>query len=280
MREIVSTIVAAALALGSGPAAGARERPIQPWIRPAQPVIHLAGGPRARAHERPPAARRPERGRYFQQKVAYRIEAVLDDSAQVLHGRARMRYTNRAPEALDSLYFSLYLNAFRPNSAWARRELQFGIRRFQTLSPDSQAFERLGSVRIDGERATAVYPLAPDSTVVVFALPHPLGTGESVRVDLDWDARPSLLPRRQGRRGRHYDFAEWFPIVSVRDTGGWEVRPLLPQGEFYGEFTDFDVTLDVAADQVVGATGVPVEGDPGWAGAAAPGFADSLFYRR
>src|SRR5690606_32219590 len=31
---------------------------------------------------------------------------------------------------------------------------------------------------------------------------------------------------------------------------------------------------------VVGATGIPVEGDPGWAGAAAPGWADSIVYRR
>ena len=43
---------------------------------------------------------------------------------------------------------------------------------------------------------------------------------------------------------------------------------------------DFDVTLDVAGDQVMGATGVPVEGDPGWRHAAASGFADSTFYRR
>jgi hypothetical protein len=250
-------------------------RPIRPWYRPAAVAIHVAGDPQSTVPF--PA---PRRGRYFQQRVAYRIEAQLDDSARVLHGRARMRYQNRAPEPLDSLYFFLYLNAFRPNSAWARRDLQFRIRRFQELPPDSQAFERLGSVHIGGQRATPVYPLAPDSTVVAVALTSPLAPGDSLLVDLDWDARPSTIPRRQGTRGRRYDFAEWFPIVAVRDTGGWEVRPLLPQGEFYGEFMDFDVTLDLAADQVVGATGVPVEGDPGWAGAAAPGFADSLFYRR
>ena len=32
----------------------------------------------------------------------------------------------------------------------------------------------------------------------------------------------------------------------------------------YGEFGTFDVTLILATDQVVGATGVPVAGDPGW----------------
>ncbi|HEX7119365.1 MAG TPA: M1 family metallopeptidase [Longimicrobiales bacterium] len=217
---------------------------------------------------------------YFQQEVDYRIEARLDDAAEVLHARARMRYENRSPDTLDSLYFHLYLNAFRPNSAWARRDLEFGNRRFQDLGPDEWAYESLKSVAVDGRPVTPVYPGAPDSTVVAIALPEPLAPGESVTVDLAWDARPSTLPRRQGRRGRHYDFAQWFPIVAVYDHSGWAVRPLLPQGEFYGEFMDFDVTLDVAEDQVIGATGVPVEGDPGWAAAAAPGFADSLFYKR
>ena len=32
---------------------------------------------------------------------------------------------------------------FRPNSAWARRELQLGNPRFQQLGPDEHAFERL-----------------------------------------------------------------------------------------------------------------------------------------
>src|SRR5690606_25745256 len=53
----------------------------------------------------------------------------------------------------------------------------------------------------------------------------------------------------------------------------------LPQGEFYGEFASYDVTLELAADQVIGATGVPVEGDPGWEGAAVEGTGEILFRR-
>jgi len=52
--------------------------------------------------------------------------------------------------------------------------------------------------------------------------------------------------------------------VVVYDKYGWEHHPLYPAGEFYGEFASYDVSLDLAGDQVIGATGVPVEGDPGW----------------
>ncbi|MCH8145662.1 MAG: hypothetical protein IIA55_13175 [Gemmatimonadetes bacterium] len=85
-----------------------------------------------------------------------------------------------------------------------------------------------------------------------------------MNLSVQWQARPSTLPRRQGRRGRRYDFAQWYPRVVVYDRGGWQDHPLYPAGEFYGEFATYDVTFDVAEDQVVGSTGVPVEGDPGW----------------
>lgn len=213
----------------------------------------------------------------FSQGVEYRIEARLDEEAQVLRGRGELRYTNNAPTALDTLWLHQHLNAFRPNSAWARRDLEFGERRFQDLGPDEHAFERLSIVTVDGERIQPVYPLSPDSTVVAFPLPRSLESGQTAVVRFDWEARPSTIPRRQGRSGRHYDFAQWYPRIAVYDTEGWHVQPLLPQGEFFGEFATYDVTLDVASDQVIGATGVPVEGDPGW---SAAGATNEIDYQR
>src|SRR5206468_7736536 len=87
-----------------------------------------------------PAAARAQRPAYFQQGVDYRIEARLDEATNVLHGRARLRYVNRSPATLDSIYVHQHLNAFRPNSLWARRELEFGIRRFQDLGLDDYAY--------------------------------------------------------------------------------------------------------------------------------------------
>src|SRR5207249_9035198 len=105
---------------------------------------------------------------------------------------------------------------------------------------------------------------APDPTVAHWTLPRPLAPGDSLTVEIAWQARPSTLPRRQGRRGRRFDFAQWYPKVVVYDRYGWEAHPLYPAGEFYGEFASYDVMLDLPDDQVIGATGVPVEGNPGW----------------
>lgn len=209
----------------------------------------------------------------WSQGVHYRIEARLDEETDVLAGRARIRYTNNSPDTLRSFYVHQHLNAFRPNSAWARADLRVGDRTFQDLGPDEHAFERIRRARVEGTAVTPFYPGAPDSTIAGFRLPDPLAPGETVVVDIDWDARLSTVPRRQGRRGRDFDFAQWYPRVVVYDLEGWRTHPLYRQGEFYGEFGTYDVTLEVAEDQVVGSTGVPLEGDPGWESAAAPGTA-------
>lgn len=222
--------------------------------------------------------RQDEAGGYWQQDAVYTIEAELDEGAELLRAAAIFAYRNRSPDTLDVLYFHLYLNAFRPNSLWARTEQRPAFD-FQSLPPEDQAFQRLTRARAGGTDLAAEYPYAPDSTVVRLALPVPLAPGDSVVLELEWEARPSTLCRRQCRSGRHYDFAQWYPRIAVYDRGGWQAHPLYPQGEFYGEFARYDVTLDLAADQVVGATGVPLSGDPGWRSASSSSAPEPMYQR-
>jgi len=201
---------------------------------------------------------------YWQQGVAYRITASLDEPTGVLTGQARIIYVNRSPDVLRDFYVHQYLNAFRPHSRWAAVDSAEGRERFQHMKDPDYAFERITAATVMGATLAPDYPFAPDSTVAHWTLPRPLAPGDSLVAEIAWQARPSTLPRRQGRRGRRFDFAQWYPKVVVYDRYGWEAHALYPAGEFYGEFATYDVTLDLAADQVIGATGVPVCGDPGW----------------
>ena len=205
---------------------------------------------------------------YWQQRVAYDITASLDEPSGVLTGSVRIRYVNQSPDTLRDFYVHQYLNAFRPGSRWAAVDSAEGRVRFQHMKDPDYAFERITSSTVMGAALKPDYPDAPDSTIAHWRLPRPLAPGDSLVAEIDWQARPSTLPRRQGRRGRRFDFAQWYPKVVVYDQYGWEDHPLYPAGEFYGEFASYDVVLDLAADQVVGATGVPIEGDPGWEKAA------------
>ncbi|MFB6368720.1 MAG: hypothetical protein ABEJ00_03825, partial [Gemmatimonadota bacterium] len=256
---------------------------------PPAPASHAAGPASAETPSPAPARdTTPEPPPDWQQDVTYRIEARLAEKNERIRAAATFRYRNNAPEALDRLYFHLYLNAFRPNSVWARNEKRERLQAYATMEDPDYGYERIRSVRLlsgagagggEGTALTPSYPHAPDSTVMRLDLPEPLEPGESLTLRIAWDARPSTLCRRQCRDGRHWDLAQWYPRIAVYDGGGWQAHPLYPQGEFYGEFATYDVTFDMRGDQVVGATGVPVEGDPGWE--PAPGSpADEPLYQR
>ncbi len=201
---------------------------------------------------------------YWQQQVAYRITAALDEASGVLNGHEIITYVNHSPDTLTEFYVHQYLNAFRPGSRWSAADASEGRVRYQNMRDPDYAFERIAASSVMGASSNPDYPFAPDSTIAHWVLPHPLPPGDSLTVEIAWQARPSTLPRRQGRQGRRFDFAQWYPKVVVYDRYGWEAHPLYPAGEFYGEFATYDVTLQLAQDQVIGATGVPVCGDPGW----------------
>lgn len=206
----------------------------------------------------------------WQQDVRYRISAALDERAGVLSGLQVLHYRNQSPDTLTTVSFHLYLNAFRAGSRWVAADSAEGLDRYASLPDPLYGFNHMARVEVGGVPVEPHWPFAPDSTIARLALPRPLAPGDSIEITMSWDARPPFPPRRSGRRGRHFDFGQWYPRIVVYDRHGWNEQPLLPSGEFYGEFGTYLVQLDVAADQVVGATGVPLCGDPGWERASSP----------
>jgi hypothetical protein len=237
--------------------------PLPAYAAARDSAQRFAGRPNAPSSVSPPGG---DTAGYWQQRADYQIVARLDERRETLTATGRLTYVNASPDTLHELFVHQHLNAFRPGSRWAADDAREGRVRFQTLGEPAYGYERFTSdPRVGGVPVRAEYPGAPDSTVARLVLPRPLAPGDSAVVEFAWEARPSTILRRQGRRGRSYDFAQWYPKVAVYDRGGWQPHALVPSGELYGEFGTFDVTLVLADDQVVGATGVPVEGDPGWA---------------
>src|SRR2546426_2381338 len=90
---------------------------------------------------------------YWQQQVAYRIAAALDEPSGVLTGHVRISYVNRSPDTLHDFYVHQYLNAFRPGSRWAAADSAEQRERFQHLKDPDYAFERITSATVMGQRS-------------------------------------------------------------------------------------------------------------------------------
>src|SRR6266550_2428203 len=116
---------------------------------------------------------------YWQQQVAYRITATLDEPSGVLTGHVRISYVNRSPDTLRDFYVHQYLNAFRPGSRWAAADSAEQRERFQHLKDPDYAFERITSATVMGQGLRPDYLYAPDSTIAHWTLPRSLGPGDS-----------------------------------------------------------------------------------------------------
>lgn len=209
--------------------------------------------------------------------VEYRIEASLDSKTHVVTGRERLTWRNPSGDSVGELQFHLYLNAFKNNRSTFMRESGGQLRgdRAGHEAEDWGAID-LQSMTAGGvDLLPAARKIQPDGndpsdeTVLQVPLPTPVGPHGEIVLDI---AFRSKLPRIFARTGFVRDYhlvGQWFPKIGVyeaagmrrRATGGWNCHAFHANSEFYADFGDWDVTLDVPSGFVVGATGQRISAD-------------------
>jgi hypothetical protein len=58
-----------------------------------------------------------------------------------------------------------------------------------------------------------------------------------------------------GHTGESYQISQWYPKPAVYDNTGWHQMPYLDQGEFYSEYGNFDVSITLPSNYIIGSTG-------------------------
>ena len=189
-------------------------------------------------------------------RTDYRIEARLDGETKGIRGQLELDWHNASSDSVGDLWFHLYLNAFSNNRSTHLVESGGKLRDHEATS--GWGWSRVTSI-------VAVYPngdredlfttmryrrpddgRAEDRTVFSVDLPRAVPPGESLTVEVGWEAQ---LPRVRRRTGYKDDFllvAQWFPKLGVYESGrGWNCHQFHMNTEFYADYGTYDVSLDL-----------------------------------
>lgn len=211
-------------------------------------------------------------------RTDYVIDASLDAEEHKVSGTVRITWRNHTSAPVSDLGLHLYMNAFRAeDTAWMLESRGNHRNARQNQSDGRWGFIDLRAARLLGQGPPAslqapegqaaaptalTWAEAADPSLATVALPRPVGPGEAVTVELDFMTQ---LPRVFARTGYDGDFhmvAQWFPKLGVREGGRWQAHVFTLFSEFYADFGDYEVRLDVPEDMVVGATGIRTEDRP------------------
>ncbi len=207
---------------------------------------------------------------YWQQQVDYLIDVRIDDEKQELHGRERITYTNRSPDALRYLWLQLDANLFSPDSdavltspAPSLERMSVGMLHSLVAREQFDGGMKVEFVR-DGNDAPLRFTIV--KTMMRVELPEPLVPGKSFTFQVGWHYRINDAKLIRGRTGYEffaqdgnyiYEMAQWFPrLCAYTDNRGWQHKQYLGRGEFTLELGNYVVRITVPDDHLVAATGV------------------------
>lgn len=201
----------------------------------------------------------PRADERWQQRISYKMEIDMDVQKDQLSGVQNIAYTNHSPDTLNSVFYHLYFNAFQPGSMMDVRSRSIPdpdgrVRdRIFHLEEDEIGYQKIKSLKYRGE----AIEFDMQGTILEVELPSPILPGETVQLDMEFEAQVPLQIRRTGRDNREgieYSMAQWYPKLCEYDYEGWHANPYVGR-EFYGVWGDFDVTINIDKKYVVAASG-------------------------
>ena len=172
---------------------------------------------------------------------------ALDEAGATITGRQQVRYTNRAPHALNRIVFRLYPNL-----------------------PSFGGEMTVSRVTVDGRASLA--QLDATGSVVSIPLPDPIDPGQTILLALQYDIR---VIEGRTRLYSHFSYIDGvlslpnaYPVLSVYDpgTGWWDVTEHCQGDAVYSETAFYEVTLTAPEDLVIITSGTEIASSAGAGG--------------
>lgn len=193
---------------------------------------------------------------YWQQQVNHTINVSLQPEKKSINGFQQIQYTNNSNDSLSFIWFHIYPNAFKNDkTAFCNQLLKNGRTDFYFANDSLRGYINQLSFIANGKQLTTTkHPEHIDIIKVVLDKPLPPKT--TITINNTFHVKLPYNFSRSGYVGNTFQLTQWYPKPAVYDAKGWHAMPYLDQGEFYYEFGNYDVTINVPKTYLVAATGI------------------------
>lgn len=184
--------------------------------------------------------------KYWQNRGRYDITVTALPPDRTIRGKEEITYVNNSPDTLENLVIKLFLNIHKPGAP----RLSPALPDYLTSGVQIDAFKVNGKAR--PWRQNPYY-----FTSNPLKLAEPLMPRDSVKLSFEWHYEISLQSNREGMiDSTTYFLAYFYPRVAVYDDyNGWDMMTFTDVHEFYNDFNDYTVTVNVPANYIVCGTG-------------------------
>ncbi|WP_024768593.1 M1 family metallopeptidase [Aquimarina macrocephali] len=196
---------------------------------------------------------------YWQQHVDYTMNVDMNVENFQYEGTQELIYSNNSPDTLYQVFYHLYFNAFQPGSEMDVRSRNLPDpdprvgNRISKLTPEEIGYLKISSLSQNGKSLT--YETA--GTVLEVSLDKPIAPGEKVTFSMKFNGQVPKQIRRSGRNNKEgiaLSMTQWYPKLAEYDFEGWHADPYIAR-EFHGVWGNFDVTINIDKNYILGGTG-------------------------
>jgi hypothetical protein len=182
---------------------------------------------------------------YWQNRGRYSINITAAPPNRTIQGNEWITYFNNSPDTLRNPYIKLIMNIHKP-----------GALRY-TYSSDEYL---TSGIHIDSFTVNGITTRWNNDNPVTgqsFRMPKPLLPHDSVHLSFKWHYDMSVESNREGAiDSTTFFLAYFYPRVAVYDDYmGWDRMIFTDGQEFYNDFNDYSVTVNVPKNYIVWSTG-------------------------
>ncbi len=190
--------------------------------------------------------------------ISYDITVRLDTSDHSLKAVQEMVFVNGSSDKLNEVYFHLWANAYKDNyTPLVQQQLRMNNTSLHFAHKQNKGgYRSIKFSEFDTGASLTVKYEDESEEIAKLELPNSLDPGEEIRIKIEYEIKIPRLYSRFGRRWNYYQITQWYPKLAKYENGIWHTMPYLDIGEFYSDFADYQVDIQVPNNYKIAATGI------------------------